>query len=507
MSLATLVSNAKGTSQTTSVPTQATKGIGRLLASSKPAVTTPSAPAPVPQSFAQKAGGAILKGATAVTDFLTPGLTDVLSSDIAHATVPANQKQYITEPTAGQNVGAALQVGSLLLPATGAERIAGSVAEGAFTKAALQGAASGAQFGVLGGAGQALSSTPQATDKDIATQAAKQGLIGAGAGALLGLGGAVVGKGLGKLLEKSKPVESPVKVPVESEAIQNKIPISTPRTRATEYAKANGYEPYTPPDQLPTIPVGPKATSELPTIQTLPKPSTKLGDLTVEPIKEPTIPSQTPKTAPTATSVSKTTETTPVNVQVPKTTPTAAAPKIPASSTSKVSKIASSVNAKSVEEGLTSGFKDLAGYEPKVIKDQADKIANLMNESLDKTRAIVRGEEPVPSGISGTYLIKAAEDHAIATGNGEMLREITSSPLVSETSRYGQELRMAAERNPESPLKAIQDINKAREGRIIRNGTDVGKIKKKIVSDVKEEIRKTAPKKEDWDSFIEKLTC
>ncbi len=173
----------------------------------------------------------------------------------------------------------------------------------------------------------------------------------------------------------------------------------------------------------------------------------------------------------------------------------------------KVSKIASSINAKSIEKGLTSGFKELAGYEPKVIKDQSEKISNLLTNDMDKARAIVRGEKPVPSGISGTYLIKALEDHAIATGNGEILRDLASSPLTSETSRYAQELRMAAERNPESPLKAISDINKAKQSKLDRTNTKVKVEKTKDFNEVKSETRKVAPKKEDWNSFVDSITC
>lgn len=524
-------------------------------------------------------------GLQATTDFLgLKGTTDTLGEDIAHFSADPRTKPLLPLPSAGQNVGAALQVGSFLIPATGAERIAAQVGEGALTRAAVSGAISGAEYGATSGAGTALTAKPEATDKEILTEAAKQGAIGTVAGGALGIAGSLAGKGIAKLLGEAKPVEAPtapLKVPVESEGIQNNIPVSTPNTRAATYAKSQGYEPYTPPEQLPTIDTGPAAKSNLPTIQTEPKPSNKLGDLTVEPLKvvkaAPVAPKEPNVVVPKTTVASKIDERlAPIadkegNVTVyraapefptdtftkdthfatkPETAryyseshykgepsdisvrefkvpasllkrggsndswqlkedyPVSGAPKVAPQSigTAKVSKISKSINAKSVENGLTSGFKDLAGYEPKVIKDQAEKISNLMSDNMDNTRAIIRGEKPVPDGVSGTYLVKAAEDHAIATGNGEMLRELASSPLTSETSRFAQELRMAAERNPESPLKAISDINKARESKAART-TDVPKAKKATVSDIKEEIRKAAPKKEDWNSFIDTLTC
>lgn len=500
MSLQTLVQSASGQGAIPAV-SSSSKGLGKLVASSKQVISAPSAPPATPQSFGQKFAG----GVKNVTDFLGLGTaTDVIGQDIAHATADDRTKALLPLPSASQNLGASLQVGSFLIPAFGAERIAGSVATGALTRAAIEGSIAGGEYGLTSGAGESLAKTPTINPGDIIKNSLEQGGINAAGGALLGLGGALASKGLSKLLSKSKPLEEatakgPIRLPVQSENIERNVPIETPTTKHAEYAKSQGYEPIVPPEQLPVIQAGRPAPSTLPTIQTIPKSSNKLGDLTIEPIPEPKTPqvipetpnvvTQTPKVAPKASEVT---------APIAKSTP-------PATGT-KVSKIAGSIDAKAVENNLTTGFKDLAGYDPKTIKDQSEKISNLMNTSMDDTRAIVRGEKPVPEGVSGTYLIKAVEDHAIAKGDGEILRELASSPLTSETSRYAQELRMAAERNPESPLKAISDINKARETKIEKN-TPLPKARKAVVSDIQKEILKSAPKKEDWNSFIDTLTC
>lgn len=115
------------------------------------------------------------------------------------------------------------------------------------------------------------------------------------AGAVLGGVEAFSPKVKGGFLESTK-------LPVESDAAEHPVNISKPATEAklppaykpvrlseashADYAKAEGYEPYTPDDKLPTIKMGPKGESKLPSIQTEAKAERGVpGDLRYEPIK------------------------------------------------------------------------------------------------------------------------------------------------------------------------------------------------------------------------------
>ena len=93
-------------------------------------------------------------------------------------------------------------------------------------------------------------------------------------------------------------------------------------------------------------------------------------------------------------------------------------------------------------------------------------------------------------------------------GNVDFLRELARSPLTAETSRFGQEIRMLAERTPESPVRIIQDIMKGRTERIEKSsGKKTGQLKSDTIKDIKSEIRKNTSKRPTWEEFMENLTC
>ncbi len=504
MSLATLVQQSNGQATPVISKPTSTKGLGKLLASSQPA--TPNAPTVVqpPKSFLQKAGDAINTGAKAVTDFLAPGVTDTLSSDIAHVAADARTKPLLPLPTAGQNLGAALSVGSLVLPATGVERIAGSVAEGALTKAALQSAAGGAQFGVLGGAGQALQK-PGATDAEIATEALKQGAIGTVAGGALGLGGALLGKGLSKLLSKSTPLETKVTEDVLNKEITPpaETKIATPQEKQAAYAKTQGYEPITPNEQLPVIQVG-KSDSKLPTIQLQPKTPAVRGDLTIEPFKESVTPSQTPQNAPTSVSTS---ETQKGAVNKPVTRGTGL--KDIKTSQSSTAKVSSDINKKLVSQGFNELSDEETSHFNSITKaDQVEKVSNLLTNDAEKTQRMATGEEKIPNDVHPQVLFNAVKNKAIQEGDGELLRALASSPIAKQRSLAAQSLGASGFNNGETDaVQAISDINKAREGKAARTTSDIKTAKSDSVKQAKAEIKRTAPTKQTVADFIDSLTC
>ena len=181
---------------------------------------------------------------------------------------------------------------------------------------------------------------------------------------------------------------------------------------------------------------------------------------------------------------------------------------VPVTGKGKISKIAGSIEAKSIEQGLTKGYGHLAEYTPIVIKEQAQKASDLINTNIDEARRVIRGEKPLPEGLKGTALITAMEEHIKKTADGEMASELASSPLVSGTSAAAQELRLAAERDPESPVKAIQDINKLLEESAKKRqaGQNINKAKNNIFSNIKNEIKK-ANSSQSWEQFILSIRC
>lgn len=172
------------------------------------------------------------------------------------------------------------------------------------------------------------------------------------------------------------------------------------------------------------------------------------------------------------------------------------------------SKVGKSIETKAIEDKLTNAFEGTAEYDKITIKDQARR-ANELTDDIKRAKRVLNGEEPLPEGLRGSSLITAMEDYAIKNKDVQLLQDIARSPLTSETSVHAQELRMLAERNPDSPIAAIQSIKKAREARAEKSlkGEKVNEVKKKTVKEIKSEIKKVSATKETWASFIDSIVC
>lgn len=171
-----------------------------------------------------------------------------------------------------------------------------------------------------------------------------------------------------------------------------------------------------------------------------------------------------------------------------------------------ISKIGKSIEAKAVEDGLTEGFGNTAGYDKITIADQSARTADLINTDLDKARAVIRGEEPLPSGMKGTALITAMEDYIKKNPNADLAYELANSPLVTGTSEAAQEMRLAAERTPDSAAAKLAEI-KAAQAKIVT--PKIAAARRAAIKEALPEAGKVLLPKEElsWDRFLEAIAC
>jgi hypothetical protein len=174
-----------------------------------------------------------------------------------------------------------------------------------------------------------------------------------------------------------------------------------------------------------------------------------------------------------------------------------------ASQQPKPSKIGQSIEAKAVEAKLTQGFAETAGYDPITIKDQAERATSVIQNSVPNARAIVRGEAPLPEGLRGTSLITAMEDHLLRNPDPQLAYELANSPLTSATSAAAQEMRLMAERVPDSLSAKFAEIKKAREAGAKQRGETPAKIK----AEINGEVMKAASKRPTWEQFVREIVC
>lgn len=174
----------------------------------------------------------------------------------------------------------------------------------------------------------------------------------------------------------------------------------------------------------------------------------------------------------------------------------------------KTSKLALGVEAKAIEAKLTEGFRDLPEYETVKVANQAEKAAKLLKSDPVRATRIAMGKELPPADLLPESVFVAVENQAMKMSNVNVLRDLaTASTLPSEATGMGQRIRLLAERNPFSAVSAIRDVQLAREAKAQRTHGDVKKAREKIKSEVKVELKKSAPKAEAWQSFLETIKC
>ena len=171
----------------------------------------------------------------------------------------------------------------------------------------------------------------------------------------------------------------------------------------------------------------------------------------------------------------------------------------------KDSKVAKSMEAKAIEKGITESFKDLAGFTPITIKNQAKRVAKIM-EDINYATKMVLGEVPLEEGVNSAALVTAMENYAMETKNGKLIKDIANSPLTAETSEAAQTLRMLREREKDSATAKIAEIKKAREK--VAERRRLGNTKKKVKDTMKKKIKEKVKKnKYDWTNLIDEITC
>ena len=292
-----------------------------------------------------------------------------------------------------------------------------------------------------------------------------------------GIGEKAIASGGVKAVEGTAPkvvaginTELPRHLLVSGDSVETKIPF------ANDYREAA-------PIELGKVP---KKADGLPIIKAdAPKPK---GEFTYEPIKQEVTAPKTPVKAPGA----------PVSAPI---RPVAATERAAVESVAgtKASGLARDIEAKAIENDLIQHSKGLATYEARTIKDQAEKIANIIDKTPEDIGPILRSEKMVPDGVSPSYFVQAMDRYATRTGNSEILQDLMSSRLTGEGSQHASELRMLGERDQSSAMKALKEIEVSRAPK-------AEKMVKQATKQVRVEKAKLNNPKV-WSDFVKQITC
>lgn len=312
-------------------------------------------------------------------------------------------------------------------------------------------------------------------------------------------------------------VEAPA--PVAPEPKPATPPTKTLQQTHADYARSQGYEPYTPDHELPTIQTGKPAESALPTIKTE-APATRgvKGDLTFHPTPETQTPStfgrftlpETTKTAPDSVKTTPSTTAAPESRVVPlresfkPTSEGSVKPLTPiGTGESAPSRLAANVETNAVEKKLTDTLGQLPEYNKVNMGEQARFASDLIKNEPDKAMNIAMGKEPPPAHILPEAVYTAMESKAVSEGDVDTLRRLaTESNMSTQATAMGQRIRALGERDQSSPVKIIREISDRRQARA------TPKIREATKAEIKTELGKgTAAKKETWDTFVKSISC
>lgn len=286
-------------------------------------------------------------------------------------------------------------------------------------------------------------------------------------------------QGLKKLLVESQPLES--EVPINGLKRNERMYDSRPNPLNV----GGQYEPYIPDNQLPVIPFGPKGRSLLPTIQMGESaPSLPSGMRYDTPIKSPF-------------QVERALGGSPAGSVEPRT--------VTGTGEVKTRGLSLGVEAKAVEKELVSNLGDLPEYQVVNMADQAQKATDIVAKDYEQAKRIAQGKELPPTDVLPESVFVAVEKKALKEGDVTTLRDLATGKLATEATTMGQRIRTLAERNPESPVRAIREIAEARKAK--RGNKDISPIRRSDLTEAKKAVERSRPTKQNWADFIKEIQC
>lgn len=171
-----------------------------------------------------------------------------------------------------------------------------------------------------------------------------------------------------------------------------------------------------------------------------------------------------------------------------------------------VRKLAEGVEARAIQSDLVDHFGDLPEYRQLSMAEQAKQAGLLLSEDYERAKDVAMGLKQPPKGLLPESVFVAVEKRALAEGDVETLRELaTGSKLTKAATTMGQRIRTLGERDPSSPIGAIQEVQDARRADLERRSGDTAI--KDAINSVRTEMRRSSATMAHWEDFIKAITC
>jgi hypothetical protein len=165
--------------------------------------------------------------------------------------------------------------------------------------------------------------------------------------------------------------------------------------------------------------------------------------------------------------------------------------------------LSAGVQRKALANKLDAVIGQLPEYQRLSMADQSDMAVALLEENPALARAVALGEAPAPHGLLPESVFVAVENAAIESGDVATIRELATGKLTGEATTMGQRIRALAERDPDSPVAAIQKVIDVRMG----GAENVPKATAETVASLRKQLTAMKLTREQWASFVDSLKC
>lgn len=167
--------------------------------------------------------------------------------------------------------------------------------------------------------------------------------------------------------------------------------------------------------------------------------------------------------------------------------------------------LAAGVEEKALENKLTEGFGDLPEYKTLNMADQAQKAIAFVGQDFEAAKDVAMGRKQPPPGLAVASVFKAVEDAATNKGDVKLISDLGQrSKVLAQITTMAQNIRVLAERDPISPVGAIQELQRARTEAY---GAGLDTAHAQTVKDIKDTMGKAASPVSKWEQFIQSIAC
>lgn len=167
--------------------------------------------------------------------------------------------------------------------------------------------------------------------------------------------------------------------------------------------------------------------------------------------------------------------------------------------------LAAGVEEKALENKLTEGFGDLPEYKTLNMADQAQKAIAFVGQDFEAAKDVAMGRKQPPPGLAVASVFKAVEDAATNKGDVKLISDLGQrSKVLAQITTMAQNIRVLAERDPISPVGAIQELTRARTEAY---GAGLDTARAETIKDIKDTMGKAASPVSKWEQFIQSIAC